>query len=232
MTQGKRDNTYIDNVSRPIDGVDNSANSSTVFIAKDKVYTGVKNAPEVGSSTDKTHTAYYLLDESGRLMVVYTPTKGSSSTDADKLIYVLSDEKSEGLDDNDDTYYVYDVIMDGKKTTLTTKDDSLTAGVYEITAYEDDTYAELDEADSHELVNKVDGINKDDVDYKDGTLTLSDDESFILADGVQIFTVDGTTVKTINASSIKNRVEDGFNNATLIETSSSNSDIVTIYLSK
>ena len=115
---------------------------------------------------------------------------------------------------------------------MTTKDDSLTAGVYEITAYEDDTYAELDEADSHELVNKVDGINKDDVDYKDGTLTLSDDESFILADGVQIFTVDGTTVKTINASSIKNRVEDGFNNATLIETSSSNSDIVTIYLSK
>ena len=232
VTQGKQDNTYIDDVSRPIDGVDNSANSSTVFIAKDKVYTGVKNAPEVGSSTDKTHTAYYLLDESGRLMVVYTPTKGSASTDADELIYVLSDKKSEGLDDNDDTYYVYDVIMDGKKTTLTTKDDSLKPGVYEITAYEDDVYAELDPASTHDLVNKVDGITASDVDYKDGTLTLSSSKSFILADGVQIFTVDGTTVKTINASSIKNRVEDGFVNATLIEASSSNSDIVTIYLSK
>ena len=122
--------------------------------------------------------------------------------------------------------------MDGKKTTLTTKDDSLTPGVYEITAYEDDVYAELDPASTHDLVNEVPSITASDVDYKDGTLTLSATKSFILAEDVQIFTVDGTTVKTINASSIKNRVEDGFVNATLIEASSSNSDIVTIYLSK
>ena len=83
--QNKAESATVDNVAKPISGVTKTGNSSTLFIAKDKVYTGVKNAPEVEAGN-----VYYIFD-GGRLVVVYSENEGSASTSADELVYVLSD---------------------------------------------------------------------------------------------------------------------------------------------
>ena len=212
-----------------------SANSKTTYIAKDKVYTGVKNAPEVGDAQN-TVDVYYLI-KSGRLYVVYTGTEGTSSTSANELVYVLSTDKSVGKNDDDETYYVYDVIKGGKKDTLTTKNSNLQVGMYKITSYEDNTYAKLTQATpaNNELVNTETAVAGK-VDYSNGTLTLTaangTKTAYILADDVKIFTIDDTTVKSIGATSIKSRVADGFTALTLIEVDKDNSDIAVLYMAK
>ena len=234
--QAKAENSFITDAAKSINGVNASANSKTTYIAKDKVYTGVKNAPEVGDAQN-TVDVYYLI-KSSRLYVVYTGTEGTSSTSANELVYVLSTDKSVGKNDDDETYYVYDVIKGGKKDTLTTKNSNLQVGMYKITSYEDDTYAKLTQATpaNNELVNAETAIAGN-VDYSNGTLTLTaangtDKTAYILADNVKIFTIDGTTVKSIGATSIKSRVADGFTALTLIEVDKDNSDIAVLYMSK
>ena len=233
--QAKAENSFITDAAKSINGVNASANSKTTYIAKDKVYTGVKNAPEVGDAQN-TVDVYYLI-KSSRLYVVYTGTEGTSSTSANELVYVLSTDKSVGKNDDDETYYVYDVIKGGKKDTLTTKNSNLQVGMYKITSYEDDTYAKLTQATpaNNELVNTETAVAGK-VDYSNGTLTLTaangTKTAYILADDVKIFTIDDTTVKSIGATSIKSRVADGFTALTLIEVDKDNSDIAVLYMSK
>mgnify|MGYP003083366426 CR=1 FL=1 len=233
--QAKAANSFITDAPKSINGVNASANSKTTYIAKDKVYTGVKNAPEVGDAQN-TVDVYYLI-KSGRLYVVYTGTEGTSSTSANELVYVLSTDKSVGKNDDKETYYVYDVIKDGKKDTLTTKNGNLQVDLYKITSYEDDTYAKLTQATpaNNELVNTETAVAGK-VDYSNGTLTLTaangTKTAYILADDVKIFTIDDTTVKSIGATSIKSRVADGFTALTLIEVDKDNSDIATLYMAK
>ena len=233
--QAKAADSFITDAAKSINGVNASANSKTTYIAKDKVYTGVKNAPEVGDAQN-TVDVYYLI-KSSRLYVVYTGTEGTSSTSANELVYVLSTDKSVGKNDDDETYYVYDVIKGGKKDTLTTKNGSLQVGMYKITSYEDDTYAKLTQATpaNNELVNTETAVAGK-VDYSNGTLTLTaangTKTAYILADDVKIFTIDDTTVKSIGATSIKSRVADGFTALTLIEVDKDNSDIAVLYMSK
>ncbi len=233
--QAKAADSFITDAAKSINGVNASANSKTTYIAKDKVYTGVKNAPEVGDAQN-TVDVYYLI-KSSRLYVVYTGTEGTSSTSANELVYVLSTDKSVGKNDDDETYYVYDVIKGGKKDTLTTKNSNLQVGMYKITSYEDDTYAKLTQATpaNNELVNTETAVAGK-VDYSNGTLTLTaangTKTAYILADDVKIFTIDDTTVKSIGATSIKSRVADGFTALTLIEVDKDNSDIAVLYMSK
>lgn len=230
--QAKAANSFVTDAAKSIDGVNLSANSKTTYIAKDKVYTGVKNAPEVGDAQN-TVDVYYLV-KSGRLYVVYTGKEGTSSTSANELVYVLSTDMSVGKNDDNETYYVYDVIMGGKKDTLTTKNGNLQVGLYKITSYEDDTYAKLTSSTGNLVHTETAKAGK--VDYSNGTLTLTADNgtktAYILADNVKIFTIDGTTVKSIGATSIKSRVADGFTALTLIEVDKDNSDIATLYMAK
>lgn len=97
VTQSSVGSATIDNVAQPIRNgssaaVAKSGNANTLFIANDKTYTGVKNAPEVKTAS----TVYYVLDENDRLLIVYTAEKGSTSANADDIIYILdkADRKS------------------------------------------------------------------------------------------------------------------------------------------
>ena len=222
--QNKAESATVDNVAKPISGVTKTGNSSTLFIAKDKVYTGVKNAPEVEAGN-----VYYIFD-GGRLVVVYSENEGSASTSADELVYVLSDNYAVGLDEDDEEYYEYDVFMDGEKTTLLTRKDDLEVGLYQIKSYEDDLYAEFKDSVDSDLVKTESDVTN--VDYEDGTLTL-DGEGYLLADDVKVYTIDGTTVKSIGAGSIENRVtKDGFDNVTLIQLDEDDNEFVIVYLTK
>ena len=222
--QASTTSATVDNVAKPISGVSLTGNSSTLFIAKDKVYTGVKNAPEVEAGP-----VYYIYD-GARLVVVYAKNEGSASTSADELVYVLSDNYAVGLDDDDEEYYEYDVFMDGEKTTLMTREDDLDKGLYQIKGYEDDLYAEFKDSVDSDLVKTESDVTN--VDYEDGTLTL-DGEGYLLADDVKVYTIDGTTVKSIGAGSIENRVtKDGFDNVTLIQLDEDDNEFVIVYLTK
>lgn len=197
-----------------------------MFVAKDKVYTGVKNAPEVAKGD-----VYYLVNENGRLMLVYSATAGSSKTTSDDLVYIL-DAKPAVAKDGDNEYYIYTAIVDGKKGTLESKDDNWTVGLYKLSTKTDGRYdrGEKQTTEKHDnLVNVLGTVNA--ADYSDGTLVL-DETGCILADNATIFTIDGTTVKTISASGVKNAVKDGFNKAFTVEVSSSDDDIITVYLVK
>ena len=218
--------SVITSAANPVTGAP-AGNSSTVFIAKDKVYTGVKNAPEVAAGT-----VYYLVNEDGRLMLVYSATAGSSKTTSDDLVYILS-SKPAVAKDGDTTYYIYTAIVDGKKTTLESNDNTWSVGLYKLTTKTDDRYdvGTLQDSSNHDnLVNVLGTVST--ADYSDGTLVLGT-TGCLLDDNATIFTIDGTTVKTISASGVKNAVEkDGFTTAYTVEVSSSNDDIITVYLVK
>ena len=219
-----------------------SGNSSTVFIAKDKVFTGVKNAPEVASSTVyymtnedgrlRTMQSNFMINEDGRLMLVYSATAGSSKTTSDDLVYILS-SKPAVAKDGDNTYYIYTAIVDGKKGTLESNDNTWTVGLYKLSTKTDGRYdlgTQQTTASHDYLVNVQTSVAS--ADYSDGTLVLGS-TGYLLDDNVTIFTIDGTTVKTISASGVKNAVEkDHFDDAYTVEVSSSNDDIITVYLVK
>ena len=227
VKQGSKDSSTITSAATPISGSNLTGNSSTVFIAKDKVYTGVKNAPEVASST-----VYYLTNENGRLMLVYSATAGSSKTTSDDLVYILS-SKPAVAKDGDNIYYIYTAIVDGKKGTLESNSNRWDKGLYKLDTKTDGRYdlGTQQTSQTHDaLVNVLGTVQT--ADYSDGTLVLGS-TGYLLDDNVTIFTIDGTTVKTISASGVKNAVEkDGFTTAYTVEVSSSNDDIITVYLVK
>lgn len=228
----------LDNMAQPIRNHTTPSNvlsghayagiASTVFIAKDKVFTGVKNAPEV-----KGTTVYYVLDENDRLMIVYTADKGSTSTGADDLVYILTDNPTE-TKDGDDTYYVYPAIKNGEEVDLEANDNGMAPGLYEIETYTDgraDLVAPINGTTvTNDLVHYLGFISS--ASHKDGTLTLGG-SSFLLADNAKFFTIDGTTVKTISAGGVERAVtKDGFTIATAVEVSSSDDNINIVYLAK
>ena len=226
VKQGQTTST-ITSSAKPIGG-NLAGNSATVFIAKDKVYTGVKNAPEVTSGR-----VYYMLNEDGRLMLVYSATSGSSKTTSDDLVYIL-DAKAAVAKDGDDTYYIYTAIVNGEKGTLESTSNQWEKGLYKLNTYTDGradlgTKQTFGAGNHDNLVNVLGEVTT--ADYSDGTLTLGN-ASYILADNATIFTIDGTTVKTISASGVKNAVKDGFDYAYTVEVSSSDDDVITVYLVK
>lgn len=215
----------------PINGVTNAGTSKTVFVAKDKAYTGVANAPKVDSGA-----VYYTLD--GKyLEAVYAVNAGKTTTDASEVVYILSDTASVGKDANDVEFYVYDAIVDGKKTTISTNDDASTvtgAGLYTIDSYTDG-YADLSAASGGEYVKNTAAVSGTDL-YKDGTLTVTGPKAYTVDENAVIVTIDTTdnnAVKSISAGSINNQNSKGFDDITLV-LSSDDTDavVIAIYMVK
>ena len=234
--QDKATDARLDNVAQPIRNAGNtaakvskSANASTVFIAKDQATVGVKNAPE----TKTAGVVYYVWDEdnTNRLLIVYTEQKGSNSTSADDIVYILNNKPAVTEEDGD-TYYLYQAVVNGDKTTeFAANQNSKPAGLYVVNTRTDGR-ADLGTAvtNKEELATFAGFVKT--AECKDGTLILGS-KSYLVSDSVKIRTIDGNTVKTISPSGVKGAVaNDGFNLAYVIETSSSNSEISIVYLVK
>ena len=233
--QNKAADACLDNKAQPIRAengtvkVNSSANSNTVFIAKDKATVGVKNAPE----TPKAEYVYYVVDKNNRLLIVYSPEKGSNSASADDIVYIL-DKKPTVTKEDGDTYYTYFAVVDGEKTeSFASNDAGKAAGLYVVKSYTDGR-ADLGTAvvGTVDLATNAGAANKDKAECKNGTLTLDTGKSYLVADNVKIRTIDGTTVKSISATGVKNAVKDGFDQVYVIKASSDNEEISTIYLVK
>lgn len=212
------------------------ANSSTVFVADDTVFTGVKNAP----LTDKG-TVYYLMNKAsgGYLMAVVTDKSGQSVTDASKLVYVTDvDKYGEASDADDNEYYVYTAVIDGKKGELNANQKIDDVGLYKITSYTNG-YANVEKIEDdgeqyaiHRALDTTKGVA-----YKNGVMTVNyangETGSYVLADDVQIFTVkDGTTTASSKTPSGLNNIDySTYSKIDIVKkTDDLNAEVVAVYL--
>jgi hypothetical protein len=185
------------------------ANSDTVYVNKDKVSVGVKNAPTIAVD----NYVYIVYNSKNVIEALYTPTKGkvTSSSDSDYVYLLGYDGKNV---DGDDTYYTYKAIVDGVKTTVNISDDVTVTnlgkeekksslsysnsdkGLYRIDGYSDSYIADLtryiaeDEVDN--LIDMATGIDKKDVSYKSGTVLVGIALAFSLADDAELYVIDST----------------------------------------
>ena len=230
VNQDNDTSAIVSGSANPLGTGNPAGNANTVFIAKDTVYTGTKNAPEVASGA-----VYYLFNDDNALMLVYTASQGSTKTKSNDLVYILNVTPAVAKD-GDDTYYIYNAIVDGVKTTLEANDEgaALTGGkgVYKLATFTDGranlTGNQITTTAGLVVVQTAVAANTS---FKDGTLILNT-QGFLLADNVKILTIDGNTVKAIGENAVEKAVKDGFVNAYLIKDSDTNDDIVTIFLSK
>ena len=213
------------------------ATASTKFIVDGKTYVGIKNAPDVNAGK-----VWYLTNANGYILAVYSENAGVTSTDASELVYVYNwNTPAHAKDEDDNTYYIYDAIKNGEKTTINVDGNStITAnGLYEIKGYAD---GYVDDSLLHKVVDgdaqfDVKTADANGITYKDGVLTVTvsaSDNNYVLADDVVIYAVDSTdshSVKTITANTIKNlTIAGGDDVVYLAQESSTDTDIVAVYI--
>ena len=104
------------------------ADSKTVFVyayEKDgkvtsKVITGIKNVEKY----DAAKTVYYVSKDDAVSYVFVTDAPADAETDATYAVLLDNEATITKSDDGKTTYYTYDVLAGGKKTTLTAKNSS------------------------------------------------------------------------------------------------------------
>ena len=173
-----------------VDGSTKVANNATVFVADDKVYTGVKNTPKIATGSK----VYVLYDADGYIMAAYSPVAGKSSTDASEFVYILKTGAgtfTEAKDADDNNYYVYDAVVKGTKGTLNVAATIATApGVYEITSYTDG-YADVDGATGLGDRFDVYTATNTQISYKDGVVKVNGNTHALAADA-KLYKIDST----------------------------------------
>ena len=223
-----------DKKANVVTGVAKPANAKTVFIADEKVYTGVKNAPNVAAGKP----VYVLLDKNSKyILAAYTETKGTSSSSTSEYIYITSANKTVAQDEDDNKYYMFDAVIDGKKVKggLKVSDDTDTnvtvAGLYEITGHSDG-YADMSRVITGTVTDEVTYVaSASTVETKEGVLTAGG-TSVVLNDKAVIYSVDATdnnAVKTVSESGVNSLKGTDFT-LYLIQASKSDDTIVTAYI--
>ena len=213
------------------------ANAKTVFIADEKVYVGVKNAPDT-TNVSPAKTVYVLLDKEGKyILAAYTEAKGTNSSSTSEYIYITSTAKTVAQDQDDNKYYMFDAVIDGKKVKGGLKvsngnDLKVTAaGLYEITGHTDG-YADLSAVITGPVTDVLTYVaSASTVETKEGVLTAGG-TSVVLNDKAVIYSVDATdsnAVKTVSESGVNSLKGTNFT-LYLIQASKSDDTIVTAYI--
>jgi hypothetical protein len=218
------------------------ATADTVYVHDDKVSVGVKNSPAFKVST-ANYTVYYLIDDDDNdvIKAVYCEKKGSSTASSStEYVYLLGLDTT-NIDSNDVTYYTYNAIVNGTKTTIDVSDDivggtSASKGLYEITGYTDG-YADLDivtdgEYDEIKLGAGLSGLSNAAITYKSGTAVFGG-QSFTVADGTVIYQIDTTNsdkLTTLSGSQLKSLATGTYTVTVILESTKANADAETIYV--
>ena len=195
------------------------ANSKTVFLIDDgdkvTLYTGIKNVPDIKVKDGKKAAASAVV-ENGYVTYLYVDAencsiKGASSSSSDR-VYILDKTPEESVNENDDTYYTYDAIVNGKETTINTTDNSYVAGLYTNVSYDANDYVDSmdivasNDNDDYNMYNSFGAGVK--ILYQDGVLTFGGESAknpvnLVLADSYKIFVVDTDgDVTTVTASKL------------------------------
>lgn len=224
MAEGTTNSYLVAGSLTPINAVPGvTANSKTVTVAKKTAYVGVSNIPSVGGVGD-LKTIYYLVDGT-TLLAIYTNNNGSTTSDLTKYAYLWADKTTSKS--GDDTYYVYNAIVDGALTTIESEDDK-GAGLYDISTTDKKNWVELGTAIAapEGLVTAVDATtaaNTGKVEVKDGTLMVEGASVAVVNDSTRYFKID-TTKTDVNVEEI--------GDATVLTLDENATDIWTAYVFK
>jgi len=106
-------------------------NSKTQFIIVDKdgdvyTYTGTSNAPDIVMTSGDYDAGYVWNTKNNYATYVFISMDGNTNSEVDSsteddVFYILLD-KDATKGTGDDTYYIYNAIVDGKKTSIETDD--------------------------------------------------------------------------------------------------------------
>ncbi len=181
------------------------ANNDTIFIVNDDddvaVYTGIKNVPDITAKTATTEIAVVMDGAYADVVYIYSADMSISGDSGDR-VYLLEKGPNASVDKDDNKYYEYDAIVNGKITTVKATDKDLEIGLYQNVSYDENGYM-----DDQELVKDV---NDDDfkaytgiqsISYKAGVLSLGSND-VVLADKYTIFVNDDGDGKTTTPSSL------------------------------
>ena len=217
------------------------ANNDTIFVVNDDdditVYTGIKNVPDVTAGSKGANVAV-VMDGSYADVVYIGGDDLSVSGDSDDRVYVLESKPDAKVDSDDNKYYEYDAIVNGKIDTIKAGSDSIfkEIGLYEKISYDSDNYV-----DRAVLVDGTDSDKKDfmvytdvtKITYKGGVLSLGEDKDVVLADKYTIFVNDDGDGKTATPSSLaKNFGVDGTYSENVFVFEDDNDEAVEVYVYK
>ena len=187
------------------------ANNDTIFVVNDDdditVYTGIKNVPDVTAGSKGANVAV-VMDGSYADVVYIGGDDLSVSGDSDDRVYVLESKPDAKVDSDDNEYYEYDAIVNGKVDVIKAGSDKIfdKIGLYENISYDSDNYV-----DRAVLVDGTDSDKEDfmaytgvtEITYKGGVLSLGEGKDVVLADKYTIFVNDDGDGKTATPSSLE-----------------------------
>ena len=214
------------------------ANNDTIFVVNDDddvtAYTGIKNVPDITSKTANVTVA--VVNDGAYADVVYIYSADMSiSGDSGDRVYLLESKPNASVDKDDNKYYEYDAIVNGKITTVKATDKDLTIGLYQNVSYDENGY--MDKQDLVEDASDDDfKVYKDikAISYKAGVLSLGEGkDDVVLADKYTIFVNDDGDGKTTTPSSLaKNFGKDGTYSGDVFVFEDDNDEAVEVYVYK
>ena len=216
------------------------ANNDTIFVVNDDdditVYTGIKNVPDVTAGSKGANVAV-VMDGSYADVVYIGGDDLSVSGDSDDRVYVLESKPDAKVDSDDNEYYEYDAIVNGKVDVIKAGSDKIfdKIGLYENISYDSDNYV-----DRAVLVDGTDSDKEDfmaytgvtEITYKGGVLSLGEGKDVVLADKYTIFVNDDGDGKTATPSSLEKNFNATEYDSTVFVFEDDNDEAVEIYVYK
>ena len=213
------------------------ANNDTIFVVNDDddvtAYTGIKNVPDITSKTADVTVA--VVNDGAYADVVYIYSADMSiSGDSGDRVYLLEKGPNASVDKDDNKYYEYDAIVNGKITTVKATDKNLEIGLYQNVSYDENGYM-----DDQELVKNASdddfkaytGIQS--ISYKAGVLSLGEGkDDVVLADKYTIFVNDDGDGKTTTPSSLAKNFNSTEYDSTVYVFEDDNDEAVEVYVYK
>ena len=188
------------------------ANNATLFVVNDDdditVYTGIKNVPDISNAAN----VGIVMDGSYADVVYIDGESLSISGDSGDRVYILDTSADAGVDSDDNEYYEYDAIVNGKITTVKANDDNVfvndekdvTVGLYRNISYDNDGYVDRAVLVTDDANDDFKAYDKDTiVTYSNGVLSVAG-EDIVLADNYTIFRNDDGDGKTITPNKFAN----------------------------
>ena len=162
--------TYVDPKNPALGAA--TANDKTVFVyavtdgddTTYTAYTGIKNVPAIGAFGDGDYVTNETVpnivkNEDGfATLAFFTVDSGDVAGAFDKDLVYITDNAFTTMKNGDKTYYVYDAIVNGEKTTINLTQNNKTVGMYVVASADADGYKTLGPVGSA-AANMV-GINR------------------------------------------------------------------------
>ena len=236
-------------------GKDSKATKDTIFVVLDdddnvKVYTGIKNVPAITAASD---TSVYVSEDKDYAAVVFVDlgnghTKGGATSS--DVIYITGFDKA-GTDSEDNDYYRYKAVVNGKldqKVKFDVTSTALPEGLYTEIEYDSETgfvteWVQVTAAniasgkvdDDDFSVLPVTGVDSQKAGVITFTVSGGKDAKYYMADDASIFVVkykaDGK-VDEVKSVSAKTLVNDYDGAHTVYGVKNADGDYTALYIAK